>query len=391
MSAVPSPAACASHGGGEDGGAPHGAEATRAGGQTMDARSWRDQLGPYALPDSRRAAVCVATSVVPYLGLSAAIYLLLGRSPLALLLGIPAAVFLVRSFIVFHDCSHGSFFASRRANAWLGRAIGLLLYSPFYRWRYDHAVHHATSGNLERRGTGDLHTLTVAEYGALSWRRRLGYRLLRNPLIMFGLGPIVAMIIGPRIVARGARPRMRRSVLATDAALAAIVGLLVWLIGWRDYLLVLGLPALLAGSIGIWLFYVQHQFEDAYWNDAESWSFTDAALRGSSFLKLPALLRFATGNIGYHHIHHLNARIPNYNLRRAHDQTPALHDVPTLSLTDGIRATKLKLYDERRERLVSFRDARVGDGHTRPRKRRRSIILERAPQGTAHYAPPPEQ
>ncbi|HXA55322.1 MAG TPA: fatty acid desaturase [Solirubrobacteraceae bacterium] len=358
MSARPSPAAGAAHGGGENGGAQREANATQAGGQRMDARWWREQLRPYARPDARRAAVCVATSVVPYLGLSAAIYLLLGRSPLALLLGIPAAVFLVRSFIVFHDCSHGSFFASRRANAWLGRVIGLLLYSPFHRWRHDHAVHHATAGNLDRRGTGDLHTLTVAEYDALAWRGRLSYRLMRNPLIMFGLGPIVAMIIGPRIVARRARPRMRRSVLATDAALGVIVGVLVWLIGWRDYLLVLGLPALLAGSIGIWLFYVQHQFEDAYWNGTESWSFTEAALRGSSFLKLPALLRFCTGNIGYHHIHHLDAQIPNYNLRRAHDQTPALHGVPTLSLGDGIRATKLKLYDERRQCLVGFRDAR---------------------------------
>jgi acyl-lipid omega-6 desaturase (Delta-12 desaturase) len=326
--------------------------------RSTDARRCREQLSQYATPDTGRAALCVATSVVPYLALSAAIYLLLARSALTLLLDLPAAVFLVRSFIVFHDCSHGSFLASRRANAWLGRSIGLLIYSPFHRWRHDHAVHHATAGNLDRRGTGDLHTLTVAEYSALAPRARLGYRLLRNPLVMFGLGPIVAMVIGPRIVAKGARPRMRRSVLATDAALAVIVALLVWSIGWRDYLLVLGLPALLAGSLGIWLFYVQHQFEDAYWNDAESWSFTDAALRGSSYLKLPGVLRFATGNIGYHHVHHLNALIPNYNLRRAHVQTPALHDVPTLSLLDGIRATRLKLYDERSQRLVSFREAR---------------------------------
>jgi acyl-lipid omega-6 desaturase (Delta-12 desaturase) len=332
----------------------------------MDARSWRKQLAPYARPDSRRAALCMATSVVPYLGLSAAICLLLGRSPFVLLLGIPAAVFLVRSFIVFHDCTHGSFLASRRANAWLGRSIGLLLYSPFLRWRHDHAVHHATAGNLDRRGTGDLHTLTVAEYDALSARGRLAYRLMRNPLIMFGVGPIVAMIIGPRIVSKGARPRMRRSVLATDAALAVLVGLLVWLIGWRDYALALGLPALLAGSIGIWLFYVQHQFEDAYWNTGKSWSFTDSALRGSSFLKLPAVLRFCTGNIGYHHVHHLNAQIPNYNLKRAHDETPWLHDVPTLSLGDGIRATKLKLYDERCGRLVSFRGARRDTASSQP-------------------------
>ena len=200
------------------------------------------------MPDSRRAALCLATSVVPFLGLSAAIYLLLGDSLFVRCCSrIPAAIFLVRSFIVFHDCSHGSFFASRRANAWLGRSIGLLLYSPFLRWRHDHAVHHATAGDLDRRGTGDLHTLTVAEYHALSAKGRLGYRLVRNPLVMFGLGPIVAMIIGPRIVAKGARPRMRRSVLATDVALAGARG------GARlaDRLARLparlGLPALLAG------------------------------------------------------------------------------------------------------------------------------------------------
>jgi len=325
-----------------------------------EARRWREQLADYAVPDSRRAVFCLATSVVPYFGLTAAMYLLLGRSVLALVLGIPAAIFLVRSFIVFHDCTHGSFFASRRANAWVGRLIGLLLYTPFHRWRHDHAVHHATAGNLDRRGVGDLHTLTVAEFEALAWKGRLGYRLERNPLVMLGLGPVVAMIVGPRIVAKGARPRMRRSVLATDAALALVVALLVWLIGWRDYLLVLGLPALLAGSIGIWLFFVQHQFEDAYWNESENWSFTDAALRGSSYLKLGPLLRFCTGNIGYHHVHHLNAQIPHYHLKRAHDRTPALHDVPTLNLSDGLRAIKLKLYDERSERLVSFRSARAG-------------------------------
>ena len=174
---------------------------------------------------------------------------------------------------------------------------------------------------------------------------------------MFGIGPLVALMIGPRIVAKNARPRMRRSVLLTDGAILVMVGLLVWALGWRDYLIVIFLPALLAGSAGIWLFYVQHQFEDAYWDDGEDWTFTDAALRGSSFLKLPEVLRFCTGSIGYHHVHHLNAGIPNYNLKRAHDRTPALHDVPTLTLTDGMRATKLRLYDERRGRLVTFREA----------------------------------
>lgn len=330
-------------------------------GERTDLKLWRERLAPYARPNRARALLCLATSVAPYVGLSVAIYFLLRVStPLALALGVPAAICLVRTFIVFHDCTHGSFMRSRRANEFLGVITGLMLYSPFVRWRHDHAVHHASSGDLDRRGTGDVRTLTVTEYAALPWRGRLGYRLLRNPLVMFGLGPVVAMIIGPRIVARGARPRMRRSVIATDVALAAIVGGLCWMIGWRDYLLVLGPPALLAGSIGIWLFYVQHQFEEAYWENGESWSYAEAALRGSSFLKLSAPLRFCTGNIGYHHVHHLNARIPNYNLRRAHEENGIFQEVPTLSLWDGLRAVRLKLWDEKGGRLVTFAQARRG-------------------------------
>jgi omega-6 fatty acid desaturase (delta-12 desaturase) len=276
---------------------------------------------------------------------------------LALALALPAALCLVRTFILFHDCSHGSLFSSRRANAWLGVGLGLLLYSPFLRWRHDHAVHHATSGDLGRRGVGDIRTLTVREYAALTRRGQLAYRLQRNPFLMFGLGPIIAMVIGPRIVARGARPRMRRSVLGTNIALALIVGALCWLIGWRSFLLISAPPQLLAGSIGIWLFYVQHQFEDAYWENAAGWGYEDAALRGSSYLKLPGVLRFFTGNIGYHHIHHLNARIPNYNLRRAHEENTIFHNVPTLSLWDGLLAVRLKLWDEDHKRLVTYAQA----------------------------------
>jgi omega-6 fatty acid desaturase (delta-12 desaturase) len=303
--------------------------------------------------------VDLATSAVGYLLMSVGIYFALSVSlALALALAIPAAALLVRTFIVFHDCSHGSFLASRRGNNWLGTVLGLLLYSPFVRWRHDHAVHHASSGDLSRRGVGDVRTLTVAEYYERRWRARLGYRLQRHPLLMFGLGPLIAMIIGPRIVSRDARPRMRRSVLGTDVALAALVGGLCWLIGWRDYLLVAGPAAMLAGSAGIWLFYVQHQFEDAYWEDAGSWSYVGAALRGSSYLKLPKVLEFLTGNIGYHHVHHLSARIPNYNLPRAHRENPIFHEVTTLSFWDGVRAVRLKLWDEEQKRLVTFGQAR---------------------------------
>ena len=321
--------------------------------------AWRERLARYEQAHRGRAFLDLATSALPYVALSVLMYFTLSVSYLlALALAVPTAAFLVRTFIVFHDCSHGSFFESRRANALMGTSLGLFLFSPFVRWRHDHAVHHATSGDLTRRGTGDIHTLTVAEYHQLPGRSQLGYRLLRNPLVMFGLGPIVAMIIGPRIVAKGARERMRRSVIGTNLALAVMVGALCWVMGWLDYLLVFGPAALLAGSIGIWLFYVQHQFEDAYWENAGDWNYADAALRGSSFLKLPPPLRFCTGNIGYHHVHHLSARIPNYNLRRAHEENPIFHDVPTLSLWDGVRAVGLKLWDEDRGRMVTFAEAR---------------------------------
>jgi omega-6 fatty acid desaturase (delta-12 desaturase) len=206
--------------------------------------------------------------------------------------------------------------------------------------------------------------LTVAEYQQRSRRGRFGYRMIRSPVVMFGLGPVFAMIIGPRIVARDAPPRMRNSVLRTDVALAVIAVALCWAIGIGTFLLVWAPAALLAGAVGIWLFYVQHQFEDAYWQRSDSWCYADSALRGSSFLKLPKPLQFVTGNIGYHHIHHLSVRIPNYNLQRAHDENPVFHSVPTLSLWDGLRAVRLKLWDEQRGRLVTFAQARAYEGVT---------------------------
>jgi len=320
---------------------------------------WREALEPYAQPDLGRSLLDLATAVVPYLALSYAMYLALGVSYLLVLaIAIPAAGFLVRTFILFHDCTHGSFLPSKRANTWLGVVLGLLVYSPFLRWQHDHAIHHATSGDLDRRGGGDVRTLTVGEYRALPARARLGYRLFRNPLVMFGIGPIASLLVGPRLVARGARPRMRRSVIGTNIALALLVGVLCWLMGWQAFLLVQAPTLMLAGSAGIWLFYVQHQFEDAYWQDSGSWSYAEAALRGSSYLKLPKILQFFSGNIGLHHVHHLNARIPNYHLQRAHDSSEIFDDVPTLTFMDGMRAVRLKLWDEDSRRLVTFAQAR---------------------------------
>jgi omega-6 fatty acid desaturase (delta-12 desaturase) len=328
---------------------------------TGDGPYWREILAPYERPTVRRSIIDVLTSLAPYLALSVAMYQLLGISYLLVLaLAIPAAGFLLRTYIIFHDCTHGSFLPSRRANLWLGVVMGIVVYTPFLNWRHKHAMHHATAGDLDRRGQGDVQTLTVAEYYARPWRGRLAYRLFRNPLVMFGVGPFVAMIIGPRLVPRSARPRIRRNVHATNVALVALVAALCWLIGWRDYLLVWLPPVMLAGASGIWLFYVQHQFEDTYWERGGEWSYAEAALQGSSHLKLPRVLRFFSGNIGLHHVHHLSARIPNYNLQRAHDENPIFHGVPTITLWDGLRAVRLKLWDEDSGRLVSFPEARVG-------------------------------
>jgi omega-6 fatty acid desaturase (delta-12 desaturase) len=300
----------------------------------------------------------INTSVVPYVAISVLMYFALDVSYLlALALLLPAAGFLVRTFVVFHDCAHGSLLPSKRANRYVGRLAGLFVLSPFERWRHDHAIHHATSGDLERRGVGDIVTLTVGEYRARRWPGRLAYRLMRNPVVMFGLGPIIAMVIGPRIATRSQRPRMRHSVLGTDVVLVVVIGGLCWLVGWQSFLIVWAPSAILAGSIGIWLFYVQHQFEDAYWQSAADWSYSDAALRGSSYLKLPRVMQFFTGNIGLHHVHHLNARIPNYNLQRAHDENPIFHQVPTLSLWDALRTVRLKLWDEEQGKLVTFAQA----------------------------------
>jgi acyl-lipid omega-6 desaturase (Delta-12 desaturase) len=334
--------------------------AARSSAPGTEGPSWREALAPYARPHLGRSLLDVATSVVPYLALSALMYLALDVSYLLVLaLAIPAAGFVLRTYIVFHDCAHGSFLPSKRANAWLGVVVGLVVYAPFVSWRHSHAVHHATAGDLDRRGVGDVLTLTAAEYRASPWLRRLGYRLFRNPFVMFGLGPIYGLLLEPRLVSRSARPRIRHSVIATNIVLAALVGALCWLVGWREYLLVQMSTVLLAGAAGVWLFYVQHQFEDTYWQSAGDSSYADAALRGSSYLKLPKVLQFFTGNIGFHHVHHLSTRIPNYNLQRAHDRNPIFHEVPTLSLWDGLRAVRLKLWDEDRGRLVTFAEARA--------------------------------
>jgi acyl-lipid omega-6 desaturase (Delta-12 desaturase) len=321
---------------------------------------WRKVVAPYEQASLRRAALDLATSALPYLALTVAMYLLLDVSVwITLALAIPASGFLLRTFIVFHDCTHGCFMPTKRGNLWVGRLTGFLVFQPFANWRHTHAVHHGTAGDLDRRGTGDVPTLTLEEYVSSSPKERLRYRLFRNPLVMFGLGPIWSLMIGPRIWSRKMRPRRLRSVLVTNVAFAVVLGAIWWFVGFEAWLLVQMPAAIFAGTAGVWLFYVQHQFEDVYWEGGEQWSYADAALRGSSYLKLPRVLQFFTGNIGVHHVHHLSARIPNYNLQRAHDENPIFHDVPVLTLRDGLRSTRLKVIDPHSGRMLTWSEVRA--------------------------------
>lgn len=325
------------------------------GATTSSANAWRATLAPYERPRLGRALIDLATSIVPFVILVAAIVALAPVSVVAaVVLTVPAAGFQLRTFMVFHDCTHGSFLPSRRANRWVGRVLGLVVWTPFGAWKHSHAAHHATAGDLDRRGHGDVPTMTLREYQEAPWTIRLVYRLFRNPAIMFTIGPFFAMVLAPRFFGRGTRPRIRNSVLLNDLGLALLVAAFCLLFGWQTFLLVQVPLIVLAGGTGVWLFFVQHQFEDVYWKRGEDWTYRDAALRGASYLRLPPFLRFFTGNIGLHHVHHLSHRIPNYNLQAAHDDNEVFHSVPVLTFGAGVRATRLKLWDEERGRLVPF-------------------------------------
>jgi omega-6 fatty acid desaturase (delta-12 desaturase) len=328
-------------------------------------QDWRRLLAPYAKPDAARAAGQLCTTVALLLASAAGLFWGLAQGFwLALLLAMPAAVFMVRLFIIQHDCGHGSYFRSPRTNDMLGIVLGVVTMMPYRAWRRDHAVHHASSGNLARRGIGDVTTLTVAEYRARSRWRRIAYRLYRHPLVLFAVGPIYLLL---RYRLFTANPfRDRRSwigILGTDAAAAtlgagaiALIGPVAFLAGWGSVLL-------LASAVGVWLFYVQHQFEETYWCPTALWDFQTAALKGSSFYDLPRFLHWLTGSIGFHHIHHLASRIPNYRLRTCFEENPELqHAAKRVTLWGSLKSTRMALWDENTQKLVSFRQATRAPG-----------------------------
>jgi omega-6 fatty acid desaturase (delta-12 desaturase) len=323
--------------------------------------AWYQALAKYQQPNLRKAVWQLTSTLVPYVALWAGMYWIMRLGYpywITLALSVVGGGLLIRIFILFHDCCHGSFFASRRANRIWGYVCGILTFTPYEEWRHTHAIHHATASDLDRRGTGDVWTMTVDEYQAAPRLQRLAYRLFRHPLVLFGLGPVGVFLLAHRLPRRGSRKYERYSVWFTNLALLAIILLASLTIGLGTYVAI-QLPILaIGGAAGIWLFYVQHQFEGVYWARYGEWSPTKAALQGSSYYKLPKVLQWFTGSIGLHHIHHARPRIPNYSLQRCYEEVPELQLVESLALRTSLRSLQLRLWDERQQKLVSFRSLR---------------------------------
>jgi omega-6 fatty acid desaturase (delta-12 desaturase) len=341
----------------------HGTQhASAAGTDTADARNWTRILNRYREPNGTRSLIELAITLFPLAALWLAMWAALHFVGywLALLIAVPAAGFLVRLFMIQHDCGHGAFFPHKQVNDWIGRVIGVLTLTPYDFWRRTHSMHHATSGNLDRRGMGDIDTLTVHEYRSRPWLGRLQYRLYRHPLVMFGIGPAYLFLLQHRLpvgLMRGAGWQPWISTMATNAAIMLIAATLIWFIGLQEFLLVHLPIVLIAASLGVWLFYVQHQFEATSWHDNRTWDLHAAALHGSSHYDLPVVLRWFTANIGIHHVHHLCSRIPYYRLPRVLRDHPELAGIGRLTLLESLACVRLVLWDEERKRLVSFRQA----------------------------------
>jgi acyl-lipid omega-6 desaturase (Delta-12 desaturase) len=320
----------------------------------------REIVATFQTPSVSKATWQLMNSVVPYVLLWVAMVHVLAVSYwLMLPLALVAAGFLARIFIIFHDCGHASFFKSKRANQVTGTIAAFLNLTPYGHWRWQHAVHHGTSGDLDRRGSGDIWTLTVEEYLESTRWKRLAYRLARNPVVLFAIAPLYIFVVHHRFAASEAPARERQSVRRTNWALLALALLMSAGIGWRAFLLIQLTVSAFAGALGLWLFYVQHQFEGAYWVRGKDWDYTAAALRGSSFYKLPKILQWFTGNIGFHHIHHLSPRIANYHLERCHEADPYFKRIKPVTLLASFKSLTFRLWDERRQRFVGFRQLKM--------------------------------
>ncbi|WBL14863.1 fatty acid desaturase [Sutcliffiella sp. NC1] len=319
----------------------------------------KKEVAPFEKTDTKASVLQLINTIIPLIALWTIAYLTLSVSYwITLPIVILAAGFLVRTFIIFHDCCHQSFFNSRKANDIVGTITGILTHVPYRQWRYTHNVHHRTSSNLDERGTGDMWLLTVEEYAEAPWHQKFAYRAYRNPLVMLGLGPIAVFLIQYRFNRRGAKAKERMNTYITNIGIFSLHGGIILFLGWEAFLLVQLPVALIAGLMGIWLFYVQHQFEDSYFEHDEEWSFVQAAVEGSSYYKLPKPLQWITGNIGFHHVHHLAPRVPNYMLEKVHNASEPLQKATTITLKTSLKSIRFRLWDEETKSFVTFGEAK---------------------------------
>ena len=317
--------------------------------------NWRAIVAKYQKPCLKKSTGQILNSIVPYLVLLIGTYFTRSISwPLTIAMSVLAGLFLVRIFIIFHDCGHHSFFRSKRANNVLGFITGMMTFTPYRYWRWQHSVHHGTSGNLDHRGTGDIWTMTVREFKEASPWMRLRYRVSRNPIVVFVIAPIFLFWVYQRFVFEKANKRDHHSVYWMNFALLLYIVAMSLLFGFRDYMIIQFILTLVSGTVGVWLFYVQHQFEDTYWRKADDWDYLTSAMQGSSYYRLPKWMQWFSGNIGFHHIHHLSSRIPNYNLEACHNSEPFFQQVPELTLRSSIKSISLRLWDEDRQKLVGY-------------------------------------
>lgn len=313
------------------------------------------QVLQYAKGENKSSIIQLINTFIPFIALWVGAYFLMDVSYfLSLPLIVVAAGFLIRIFIIFHDCCHGSFFKNKQVNNILGTITGVLTLFPYLQWKRDHSIHHATSSNLDKRGTGDIWVMTISEYQEASKRERLMYRLYRNPLVMFGLGPVYLFLLKNRFNRKEAPRKERINTYVTNLSIVLLATGTCLLVGWQAFLLIQGPIFFISGMLGIWLFYVQHTFEDTYFEEDENWDYVKAAVEGSSYYKLPPLLQWLTGNIGYHHVHHLSPRIPNYKLAEAHNQTEQLKNIPTITLRTSLSSLKFRLWDTEEKRFVGY-------------------------------------
>lgn len=319
----------------------------------------RKHVSPFEKSDIRISVRQMINTILPFLVSWFLAYQLLSVSVfLTLPFTLIAAGFVVRMFIIFHDCTHGSFFKNKKANAIVGTITGILTLFPYEKWKREHAIHHASSGNLDKRGVGDIWVMTIEEYIEASKWTRLKYRLYRHPLVMFGLGPLWLILVTSRFNRKDARKKERQNTYIINLSLVVLYSALIYVIGWQDFLIVQGTTMFIAGVLGIWLFYVQHTFEDSYFEDEQEWDYVKAAIEGSSYYELPKVLQWVTGNIGFHHVHHLSPRVPNYHLEKAHTSTPPLQRATTIGLFSSLKSLRYKLYDANNKTFVTFREVR---------------------------------